>query len=118
MMRFARTILTPLVVAVLALYAFDCSPMSTPEQAMQCCESMHCMSHGHDGQDCCKTMPEMHASFAQPSSVHGVSFTNVIFAVLPVSIESLGSDSSVRLVTAQSHAPPILYLATPKPLRI
>jgi hypothetical protein len=107
------------VVAVaLAAYAFDCLAMATPEQAMQCCNSMHCSSHGHHGQDCCKTMPTMHAPFGQPSSVQPASFANVIFAVLPASSESLGIDSSVRLVATQSHAPPFFYLEALQPLRI
>jgi hypothetical protein len=117
-MRFAKPILMAAVAVALVAYATDCSVMSTPEQAMQCCESMACAPGSQQAQDCCRTMPEMHASFVQPSPVHGVSFTNVIFAVLPVSIESLGSDSSARFVTAQSHAPPIFSLAAPQPLRI
>ena len=107
------------VVAVaLAAYAFDCSAMTTPEQAMQCCNSMPCSSHGHHGQDCCKTMQAMHAPFVQPPSVHSISFANVVFAVLPASGESLVIDSSARFVAAQSHAPPIFCSWAPRPLRI
>jgi len=46
---------------------------TTPEQAMQCCNSMPCSSHGHEhSQDCCKTTQAMHRPFVQPSSVHCV----------------------------------------------
>jgi hypothetical protein len=41
-------LLTSLAVA-LAAYAFDREAATTPEQAVQCCNSMHCSSHGHHG---------------------------------------------------------------------
>ena len=109
-----------MVVAAVALAAFaaDCSAMSTPEQAMQCCKSMPCAPGSHQGQDCCKTATMVHAPFVQPSSAHGVSFAIVVFAVLPAYSEFLGIDSLERIVAAQSHAPPIFCLAAPHPLRI
>jgi hypothetical protein len=54
----------------------------------------------------------------QPLSVCGVSFASMISAVLPASSEPIGIDSSVRLVAAQSQAPPIFYDTDPTPLRI
>ena len=112
----------PLFVAILALalgaYAFDCEAATTPEQAMQCCKSMHCSSHGHHGQDCCKTMPTMHAPFVQPSSVHGVSFSPVVFAVMAASWECRDLDSFARSIAAHCHAPPIFYSPASPPLRI
>ena len=117
-MRFAKVILFPVVAVLLAAYAFDCDAMATPEQAMQCCNSMPCSSHGHHAQDCCKTMPAMHAPFVQPNSASGVSFAKIVFAVLAKSNESLGPDSSFRFTAAQSHAPPIFPSAHPLPLRI
>src|SRR5438034_6484185 len=82
-MRLAKPIFLAILAVALAAYAFDCSAATTPEQAMQCCKSMSCSSHGHRAQDCCKTMPSMHAPFVQPSSGHGVSPSHVVFAVLP-----------------------------------
>ncbi len=118
MMRSARPIVLVVLAVALAVYAFDCGAATMPEQAMQCCKSMPCSSHGRTAQDCCKTMPTMHAPFVQPSSVHGTSFSPVIFAVIPASGEFHGLDSSARTIAAHCHAPPILYSAAPLPLRI
>jgi hypothetical protein len=112
----------PFFLAILAIalgaYAFDCEAATTPEQAMQCCKSMHCSSHGHHGQECCKTMPTMHAPFVQPSSVHGVSFSPVVFAVMPGFGESCGLDSLARTIAAHCHAPPGFHSPAARPLRI
>src|SRR5579859_4047946 len=112
----------PLFVAILAValgaYAFDCEAATTPEQAMQCCKSMHCSSHGHHGQDCCKSMPTMHAPFVQPSSVRGVWFSPFVFAVMAASCESGCLDCFAGTVTAHCHAPPIFYSPASPPLRI
>jgi thiol-disulfide isomerase/thioredoxin len=62
-MNLAKPILVALLAVALAVYAFDCGAMTMPEQAMQCCNFMPCSSQGHRGQDCCKTMPAMHAPF-------------------------------------------------------
>jgi hypothetical protein len=102
----------------LAAYAFDCGAATTPEQAMQCCKSMPCSSHGQHSQDCCKTMSMTHAPFVQPSSVHGISFSPVVFAVMPAARESHGLDSAVRSIATHCHAPPIFYSPGPRPLRI
>jgi len=117
-MRLARPIFLTVLAAALAAYAFDCGVATTPEQAMQCCNSMPCSSHGHHAQDCCKTMQAMHAPFVQPSSVHGVSYSPLVFAVLPATSESLALDSSNRVIAAHCHAPPIRSALAPIPLRI
>jgi hypothetical protein len=118
-MRFAKTTLLALVVIAFATYAFDCSAMSTPDAAMQCCNTMPCSSHGHDhGQECCKTMPSMHAPFVQPASAHALSFSPVFVAVLPALSASQVLDSPSNVLTAQCHAPPIPQAAAPSPLRI
>src|SRR5436305_12256978 len=117
-MRFSKLILTLAVAIALMAYAVDCSSMSTPQEAMQCCASMHCMPHGHDGQDCCKAMPEMRASLAQPSSIIGISFAKVVFAIVPISTESPENGSSAGFVKAQWHAPPVLNSPIPHPLLI
>src|SRR5712691_5993427 len=107
-MRFAKPILLALVAIAFAVYAFDCSAMSTPEAAMQCCDSMHCSSHSHEhSQECCKTMPSMHAPFVQPASAHALSFSPVFVAVLPRFNASHGLNSPSNVPTAHCHAPPI-----------
>ena len=87
-MRLAKPIFLALLTVAVASYAFDCGATATPEQAMECCNSMPCSSQGHHGQDCCKTMPAMHAPFVQPSSVHGISYSPVVVAVLTTFDES------------------------------
>jgi hypothetical protein len=116
-MRVAKPILLAAMVVALALYTFDCGAAATPEQAMQCCDSMPCASQGHHGQDCCETMPSMHAPFVQPSSGHGVSISPAVFVVVPAADERAGVDSS-RVIAAYGHAPPILYAPVALPLRI
>jgi hypothetical protein len=117
-MRLVKPILLAALAAALTVYAFDCDAATTPEQAMQCCDSMSCSSHGHHAQDCCKTMPSMHAPFVQPSSAHGVSTAPLVFAVLPAIDNSLALDFSDRVIAAHCHAPPIGYAPAPLPLRI
>jgi len=117
-MRSVRPIFVAMLAVALAAYALDCGAVTTPEQAIHCCNSMPCSSHGHHGQDCCKTMPTVRAPFVQPSNVHGVSYSPVVLAVLPVAGESHGVVSSSRVIAALCHAPPIRYAPTPLPLRI
>jgi len=118
MMRLVKPFYLAVFAIALAGYAFDCGAMMTPEQAMQCCDSMPCSSHGHHGQDCCKTMPTVRAPFVEPSSVHGVSYSPLVLAVLPATGKSLALDSIDRAIAAHCHAPPILYTPAPLPLRI
>src|SRR3984957_6510688 len=112
----------PLFVAILAValgaYAFDCEAATTPEQAMQCCKSMHCSSHGHHGQDCCKTMPAMHAPFVQTSFISGISYSPAVVAVLSTLVESPGRLSSAFIIAELSHAPPLAFSQALLPLRI
>ena len=115
-MRLAKPIFLAILAAALAAYAFDCGAATTAEQAIQCCNSMPCSSHGHHAQDCCKTMPAMHAPFVQPSSGHGVYSFHVAFAVLPATDKAHAVDSTRGAVAAHCHAPPISY--APLPLRI
>jgi hypothetical protein len=118
MMRFARQILAALFVVALAAYALDCGAAMTPEQAMQCCQSTPCSSQAHHEQDCCKTMPGMHAPFVPPSSLPGVSSSYAVVAVLPAADTSANFDSLSRTIAAHSHAPPVFYSPVPLSLRI
>src|SRR5664279_6294280 len=106
-MRLGRPIFLAVLVLSLATYALDCGATMTPEQAMHCCNSMPCSSHGHDGQDCCKTMPSMHAPFVQSSSVRGASFSPVLFAVMPQVGQSPDLAFAEIGTAADFHAPPI-----------
>src|ERR1700674_3426879 len=117
-MRLARTCLLAVLAIALGSYALDCEAAVTPEQAMQCCHSMQCSRHGHSGMDCCKTMPTMRAPFVQTSSVRGVSFSPVVFAVVPAVGAADGLDSSAGSVAAHCHAPPMVHLPAPRPLRV
>lgn len=117
-MRFGKAILLVALAVTLAAYAFDCDAMSTPEQAMNCCHSMPCASHGHDGQECCKSMSAMHASFVAPPVGQGISFTPLSFAALLPSGQLGGVDFSSLLIAADFHAPPIFSPPIQPPLRI
>jgi|SRR5215469_841358 len=118
MMWLARRTLVVALIAALAAYALDCVGMTTPEQAMQCCNSMRCPSHGHHGQDCCKTMPTMHSTIGQPTAVHSVSCPPVAHgAVQPFSdCQSIGSSAGV--LAEHSHDPPPCPASPILPLRI
>ena len=116
-MRFAKQIFPAVLTLALAVYAFDCGA-TTPQQAMECCKSMPCSSQGHHGQDCCNTMPAMHAPFVQPTSVHGISYSPVVVAAVAGLEESRGGDSSARFIAERSHPPPIICTQAPPPLRI
>jgi hypothetical protein len=119
-MTFARSALMVVVAVALAAYGFDCPVTTTSDEAMQCCDTMACASHGHEhSEDCCKTMPSSHSPFVQTNSSHTAHVSFVLFAVLPVVSNSQGLDFSAHtLLTAHSHAPPISQSAVNAPLRI
>jgi hypothetical protein len=112
-MAFARSILPAVLTIALGAYAVDCSPTATAEQAMQCCNSMRCMSrHHHWGEECCKTMTTVRADIGQPTTT-GISFAPIVFEIVQVFGEPAGISAS-----AQSHAPPLFSMGTILPLRI
>src|SRR4029077_1170512 len=117
-MSLARQVLLPVLTVALVGYASDCVGMTTPEQAMQCCNTMRCPSRGHHGQECCKTMPEPQAAFGQPSSVQGISFFPVILGAVREFNGSHGIEPSARLMAEHSHAPPDYCSPAVLPLRI
>src|SRR5580693_1602385 len=117
-MRLARPIFLAVLALILATYAVDCGATMTPDQAMQCCNSMPCSSHGHDRQDCCKTMPSMSAPYVQTPSVRGPSFSPVLFASMPPTVESPDLASCTNTIAADFHAPPISNSTALRPLRI
>jgi hypothetical protein len=114
-----KPILFVAVAVGLAVYAIDCGAITTPEQSMQCCDTMPCSSHGHEhSQDCCKTMQSMHAPFVQPALAQGLSFSPIFVAVPPEFSASRILDSSSNVLTAHCHAPPIPQATALSPLRI
>ena len=117
-MGFARRVFLAVLTVALAAYASDCGGMATVEQAMQCCNSMRCSSHGHHSQECCKTMPAIHAFIGQPPSVQGISFASVALGVVWAFGESDSIESSARLIAGYSHAPPTSCSPAILPLRI
>jgi hypothetical protein len=117
-MGFARQVLLAVVTLAVAAYASDCGGMTTPEQAMQCCNSMRCSSHGHHGQECCKTMPAIHAALGQPSSAQRISFSPVALGLVRTFNVSNGIEPSARMIAEHSHAPPISSSPAALPLRI
>jgi|SRR5580704_3915426 hypothetical protein len=118
-MRLVKPVLLAILVVALATYVLDCSAMTTPQQATQCCNSMPCSSQGHHSEDCCKTMPSMHAPFVQSSSIrYGISYSSVVVVVLAAFDESHSVDSSARTIAEHFHAPPFVYSATLSPLRV
>ena len=117
-MVFARSIFAALLIVSLAAYALDCSPTATPEQAMQCCKSMRCMSHEHHhGEQCCKTMTAAKADIGQPSTT-GTSVAPIVFEVVQVCDEPTALTDSARFIADQSHSPPVFSLGSILPLRI
>lgn len=102
----------------LAAYAFDCSGMTTPEQAMQCCNSMPCSSQSDHGQDCCRTMPAMHAPFVQPSSIATIVLPTAQPTVLAVIPRVIRLNSSRVPIFGNEQAPPGIKTSDLTPLRI
>jgi hypothetical protein len=117
-MHFPKAILVAVVTMAAAVYAFDCSAMTTPDEAMQCCNSMPCSPHGHQGQDCCKTMPSMHRPVVKSASVHSVEPLGLQLAVLASGQDFVNSDSFIGRLGVHSHAPPRNHAFDLTPLRI
>lgn len=116
-MGLVRQLFSALLTVALGAYAFDCAPMATAQQAMQCCKSMQCMRHGHHGQDCCKEMPPTRDVIGQPASASH-SFTALVCGVVQALDGGLSIPKSARFIADQSHAPPILSPPAVLPLRI
>jgi len=116
-MGFARHILSAVLTLALGAYSFDCAPMATAQQAMQCCKSMQCMRNGHHSKDCCKEMPSTRDVIGQPASASH-SFTAVAWGVAQPFDDGLSITTSARLIADHSHPPPIFIPPTLLPLRI
>jgi hypothetical protein len=118
-MHLLKPMLLTMMVIAFAAYAFDCSAMSTPDEAIECCNTMPCSAHNPEhNQECCKTMPSMHAPFLQSASSHSPTLAPVFVAVLPGFNASQILDFPSNALPAHCHAPPIPQAAVPSPLRI
>src|SRR5215471_2604194 len=119
-MRFARVIVTVVLVAGLAVYSLDCSAASTPDEAMQCCDNMPCPHHSAQAsQDCCQNMPSWQAPLMQSHVVDTAGHAPLVLAVLPAASASQALESSAHVLFAeQSHAPPLPPSASVTPLRV
>jgi hypothetical protein len=122
-MHFAKLIVASILLVAIGAYGVDCNAMTTAEQAMQCCKSMHCMSSHHNSSgnhstDCCKAMPDMRSALGQPSSVHNLSLSPAALEVLPASALTQNVQAHRSLIAIDSHSPPLLFSPPPLSLRI
>ena len=85
---------------------------------MQCCQSMPCTPHHGNSEDCCKTMPSMHAPFVQPAATPAVSAVHIVLGILPAHYSITNIDFSANRLAANSHAPPAGSSPPIQPLRI
>ena len=117
-MRSVRAIFMAALVGALAVYALDCFAAVTPDEAMQCCDSMSCPQHGHDGsQDCCQTMSASHGPFLQSHAPDTASHAQILVGMVPGSPAAQPLRTAQALLTVNSHAPPLPSLAD-TPIRV
>jgi hypothetical protein len=117
-MRLSKAILVAVLSFAFAAYGFDCSPVMSPDKAMECCDSMNC-SHGMHGEDCCQMAPSIHAPFMQPASVHSAGFVPLALAVQPISSQIRFFDPADGRATLRFHDPPLIFdSSAPLQLRI
>ena len=118
--RSIKSVPSLAVTVALAMFGIDCLGMTRPEQAMQCCEKMHCHPHHHSPstQDCCKTALQMQTALGQPLSMEGMAFLPVTLGVRQLFTDSHISEPSLRTLAGHFHDPPLLCSAPVQPLRI
>ena len=97
----AKCILSTLVVA-LATYGLDCLGVTTPEQAMRCCN----------------TTPQIQADFGRPSPVHGIAFAPGALGPIEAFGDSQIAEFFASVVAEHSHDPPHSCCAPVTSLRI
>lgn len=87
---------------------------------MDCCASMSCPSHadGDGDQECCRTMPDIHAPFMQSASTPVASLSPAVFTASQ-GITHLNIPGWVdATIQAYCHAPPDAGPPANLPLRI
>ncbi len=112
-----KAILCAVIVASLAAYAYDCLPMTTAQQAMDCCHSMPCSTQAHKGKDCCQSMAANQVAFALPTLVHHISLHPPVAGIAsPVRPSALAC--SGRMIAEQNESPPGFHTSISPPIRI
>ena len=104
----------------LPAYGLDCLAMSTPDEAIACCKGMRCHYHRHrsqNGQDCCKTTPQMHGVATQPVTTLTVNPPWMTLAVVSAVGRSESIEPHDHVIAPQSHGPPLDAVSI-LPLRI
>ena len=108
-MRFAKPILVAVLGIAFAAYGFDCSPMMSADQAMECCDSMDC-SHGMHGEDCCQTGSSIHAPFVQTAAdIYRVGFAPLAIVIQPALIPASSIDHADERAALRFHDPPLIF---------
>lgn len=122
MVRSAQWILVAALNVALAMDGFDCLGIATPEQAMQCCNRMHChlqSHHSYPSQECCKTTPQItHSAIGQPSSVQEISFSPAVLGVVQAFTDAQVVQCTTIVISGHSHDPPLSCCTPIMPLRI
>ena len=117
----ARWIVRAALSVALVASGADCVGMLTPDQAMRCCNTMHCHSHSHQrhmSQDCCNTMSRMSAALGQAPSVCQLSFAAVAHGPVEAFRDSEAIAFSYHTVAEHSHDPPSHLSSIASSLRI
>jgi hypothetical protein len=117
-MRGLKSVLFVVVMMALAAYAIDCGAVTAPDQAMECCKSMPCHSHGQDSGDCCKAMTAQHAPFLPAISSQAISLQPIAASAVAAVGARPTAASYARTVASLSHAPPFPSSIGSFPLRI
>ncbi len=117
-MRIVKPILIAALSVALAAFAVDCGEASTsPDEAMPCCDTLPCSSHGASV-ECCQTMPPTRAPYVLPASAQGVASSTAAVAVLPANCDSHELGSSARVLAEHDPAPRGYSSTATAPLRI
>src|SRR5690349_17431927 len=115
----ARTILGIFLIVVLAFYTLDCFAASTPDDAMQCCDSMPCPEHSHNGsEDCCQTMPSLQGPFLHSRFVNTLPPLAPVTMLTIVGVPLTVSPPAHVILAGDCHAPPGSPTSVPAPIRI
>ena len=114
----AKRIPGALLAVAIAAYGPDCLGIATPEQAMQCCRTMHCHAHGRHSQDCCSTTLQGRAALGQPSSLQELVVKRVAIGVVQAVSSFEKKRIPVSVVSQHSHYPPLSNSMPSPSLRI
>ena len=113
-----KAILVAVIALALTAFVLDCAATTTPAQAMQCCSSMPCSSHSHAGEDCCKSMPTVHAAFVQPSGAPTIAMPALQPLALGTTAHAIHLHSFGMRILENGHTPPEINVSDLTPLRI